>query len=304
MPTTPIHCQVRNTNVGYVGSFRCMASECEVLLETDSSELAHEVTEAVAHEAARIESKYSRYDAQSVIGKINASDTRAVSVDSETANLLDFANTLFELSDAAFDITTGSLGKLWNFNGSDQVPDAAAIADKMVLVGWNKAQWNKPRLTLPKGMAIDFGGIGKEYAVDKAFEIACSITNVALLINFGGDLRANKAPSKLGAWSVGMSISNASNVIGLTNGALATSGDANRYLLKNGRRYSHILDARTGHSVTDAPTSVTVSAPTCIEAGMLSTLASLQGANAGDFLKAQGVRYWITDGNGSNTSFA
>lgn len=299
MTSIPTNCQVRQSDLGHVGTFRCMASDCEVLIETQSFDLAHEVTHAVATEAKRIESKFSRYDSNSVIGRINTSKGNLTRVDGETANLIDFANTLYELSEAAFDITTGSLGKLWNFNGTDQVPDAESIANHMAMVGWHKASWNTPHLTLPVGMAIDFGGIGKEYAVDKAFEIASQIIDAAFLINFGGDLRANTAPSKLGTWSIGMNATknSASTVIGIKSGALATSGDANRFLLKNGRRYSHILDARTGSSVLNAPTSVTVSAPTCIEAGMLATLASLQGASANEFLQAQDVPYWITDRN-------
>ena len=80
--------------------------------------------------------------------------------------------------------------------------------------------------------------------------------------------------------------------IELERGALATSGDARRFLLKNGKRYGHILDPRTGWPVEGAPRSVTVAAPTCTQAGMLATLALLHGADAEVFLNAQGVRYW------------
>ena len=78
----------------------------------------------------------------------------------------------------------------------------------------------------------------------------------------------------------------------LRQGGLATSGDTKRFVLKNGKRYGHILDARTGWPVEDAPRTVTVAGDTCIEAGMLTTIAMLQGGEAGEFLEAQGVRYW------------
>ena len=81
----------------------------------------------------------------------------------------------------------------------------------------------------------------------------------------------------------------------LKNGALATSGDANRYLLKNGIRYSHILNPLTGSSVINAPRSITVSAESCIEAGLLSTLAMLQGDQAKAFLAQQQVNFWIQE---------
>ena len=84
-----------------------------------------------------------------------------------------------------------------------------------------------------------------------------------------------------------------SRTIGLRQGGLATSGDSRRFLLANGTRYSHILDARTGWPVPDAPRSVTVLGGTCTQAGAFSTLAILQGANARQFLIGQGVQFWI-----------
>jgi thiamine biosynthesis lipoprotein len=78
----------------------------------------------------------------------------------------------------------------------------------------------------------------------------------------------------------------------LSFGALATSGDARRFLVKNGRRYGHILDPRTGEPVNGSPRSVTVAAPTCIEAGMLATIAMLKGERAEQFLHEDGARAW------------
>jgi thiamine biosynthesis lipoprotein len=82
-------------------------------------------------------------------------------------------------------------------------------------------------------------------------------------------------------------------ILDLEHGALATSGDSRRYLLKDGVRYGHILDPRTGWPVPDAPRSVTVAASSCTEAGLLSTLALLNGARAREFLEEQGVRFWL-----------
>ena len=81
--------------------------------------------------------------------------------------------------------------------------------------------------------------------------------------------------------------------IRLEHGGLATSGDARRFLLKDGIRYSHILDPTTGWPVRDAPRSITVAADTCTQAGMLATLAMLNGPDAEHFLAAQAVRFWI-----------
>ena len=163
-------------------------------------------------------------------------------------------------------------------------------------MGFGKLQWKSPVLTLQPGMELDFGGIGKEYAVDCAYSLVAARWNIPFLINFGGDLRASRAPPS-GAWNVGVerpdSDHAAGTVLELELGALATSGDSHRYLLKNGTRYGHILDPRTGWPVPNSPRSVTVAASSCTEAGLLSTLALLRGAGAEAFLAELGTRYWL-----------
>jgi FAD:protein FMN transferase len=163
-------------------------------------------------------------------------------------------------------------------------------------VGFRKVRWQSPILFLPAGMELDFGGIGKEYAVDRAYDLLAARCRAPFLINFGGDLRANRPPPH-GSWQVGIERPDtdrtATMILELEHGALATSGDSRRYVFKNGVRYGHILDPRTGWPVSNSPRSVTVAASSCTEAGLLSTLALLQGARAGEFLDEQRVRYWI-----------
>lgn len=147
------------------------------------------------------------------------------------------------------------------------------------------------------GMEIDFGGIGKEYAVDRVAQQLREASGKSALVNFGGDLAVTRTPADRPGWRVGIeSVSEhgpaADKVIELRAGALATSGDARRFLLRDGNRYSHILDPRSGWPVKDAPRSVTVAADTCTQAGMLSTLAMLEGENAEAFLRAEEVRHW------------
>jgi FAD:protein FMN transferase len=117
------------------------------------------------------------------------------------------------------------------------------------MVGFPKLQWSSPHLKLPAGMEVDFGGVGKEYAVDRPYELLATRHSAPFLINFGG--------------------------------------------VRDGIRYGHILDPRTGWPVPSSPRSVTVAASSCTEAGLLSTLALLHGAGAERFLKDEGVRYWI-----------
>jgi thiamine biosynthesis lipoprotein len=147
-------------------------------------------------------------------------------------------------------------------------------------------------------MEIDLGGIGKEYAVDRAAARAAAAAGGAVLVNFGGDLLASGPRREGRPWVVGVEDPEAPGAgplggLELERGALATSGDARRFVLVGGRRLGHILDPRTGWPVAGAPRSVTVMAATCIEAGTLATLAVLSGPDAAHFLEQQGVQHWI-----------
>lgn len=278
--------------------FRAMASPCEIILDHDDFVVAAQQAEAAATEAQRIEHAFSRYRDDNIIHRINHAGGKPVTVDDETARLLDFSVMLYELSDGLFDITSGVLRRAWKFDGSDHVPDAATVAALMPLVGWHRVQWQNPVLTLPAGMEIDLGGIGKEYAVDRVFNLLAGLTDAALLVNFGGDLRARGPRRDGSAWQVGIetpdAAGTATETLALVNGALATSGDARRFLLKDGVRYSHILNPTTGWPVHGGPRSATLLATDCVQAGMLATLTLLAGPDADTFLREQdGIRYWL-----------
>jgi thiamine biosynthesis lipoprotein len=275
-----------------------MACPCEVLMEAVPEALAQRILEAVAECAWRIEQKFSRYRNDSIVHRINQSDGCAIAVDDETANLLDFAATLTQLSEGRFDITSGVLRKAWTFDGGNSVPSQEQIATLLAFVGWQKVEWSRPILKLRPGMQLDFGGIGKEYAVDAAVSLAESIApGLSCLVNFGGDVAARNARHDDQPWRVGIESSDrsgtATRVVQLLRGGLATSGDSRRFVFRDGHRYSHILDARTGWPVRKAPRSVTVAADTCTQAGTLTTLSMLQGEGAERLLKSSGMQYWL-----------
>jgi thiamine biosynthesis lipoprotein len=277
------------------GEFTAMGSPCQ-LLSRAGLPIAQRQLEAVAAEAWRIEAKFSRYLSGNIVDRINSAAGKTVEVDEETANLLDFSATLHSLSGGLFDITSGVLREAWIFDGSDRVPRESAVRRAMRRVGWHRVSWDRPHLTMARDMQIDFGGVAKEYAVDKAVALAAALDDAPCKVNFGGDLAAAGAEGSE-TWMVGIeSLHPGAGApfrrVRLTRGALATSGDARRYLLKDGVRFGHILDPRTGWPVAGAPASVTVAADTCTIAGMLSTLAMLEGAGAERFLEGQGVRYW------------
>lgn len=272
-----------------------MGSPCELVCETTVRKDALETTRLVANEAWRIEDKFSRYLAGNIVDRINAAAGATVEVDDETAALIDFSVTLYELSEHRFDITSGALRRVWRFDGSDRIPEQKDVQDALRWVGWHQVDWRRPALQMPSGMEIDLGGIAKEYAVDRCAAMIRTQGRSPSLVNFGGDLATSESSQKRAAWKVaveGDTPDRPAHLIDLKYGALATSGDARRFLEKDGVRYSHILDPTTGWPVPDAPRSITIAADTCIQAGMISTLAMLRGSDAGTFLDAQDLKYW------------
>ncbi len=287
----------------WIGRFKAMASPCEILLEVKKKTEARQLVQLAAEEASRIEHKFSRYRTDNIIYRINHARGEPIDVDAETVSLLDYAHQCYALSNGMFDVTSGVLREVWHFDGSDQLPTAEAVKALLSRIGWERVSWQPPTISLPPGMEIDLGGIGKEYAVDRTARLLQQLTDASLLINYGGDLVVTTARRDGSGWLVGVedpqhTVSSPGNKTTtqtqyeLLRGGIATSGDARRYLLKDGIRYSHILDPRTGWPVQGAPHSVTVAAGTCTEAGILSTLAMLHGAQAEGFLQQQAVTYW------------
>lgn len=277
----------------YVVQFSAMASPCEFLIESSDAALVETLAKMGVDEVTRIEHKFSRYVKDNLCYKINNANGEKIEIDDEYFKLLSYANTCYELSDGMFDITSGVLRRVWKFDGSDHIPTQKSIDAVMPLIGWHHVVFDQQSIQMLPDMEIDFGGIGKEYAVSVVAEkFRYHAPEVSALINLGGDIQITHARLDHQCWNVG--IENSEQAIALTEGALATSGDANRYLLKNGKRYSHILNPKTGWPVPNAPASVTVYSPLCVQAGSLATLSLLQGRQAEAFLKEQDVQYWCT----------
>ena len=159
-----------------------------MLVDTSRGQQAQAAASAVAACAWHLEQKFSRYRSDNIVARINSAAGQPVEVDEETARLLDFAEMAWRLSDGKFDITSGVLRRAWQFDGKSRPPDSAQVRELMPLVGWSRLRWQRPLITLAPGMEIDFGGIGKEYAVDQALAAAAQVTSEPVLVNFGGDL--------------------------------------------------------------------------------------------------------------------
>lgn len=289
---------VLEQKTGHVcGRFNAMASPCELLIETNDLLVAQQLTTLAYQETKRIEQKFSRYVTDNIVYQINSAHGQPVIIDEETFKLLSFADTCFQISDGMFDITSGVLRKAWRFDGSDKLPHADEVKKLMPYIGWRNVTFDQQQITMPKGFELDFGGIGKEYAVDKVSQICLQTQpDISVLVNFGGDLQITRPRANQRPWIIGIESplrqNQAAKTLSLHHGGMATSGDSRRYLLKNGERYSHILNPLSGYPVKNAPRSVTVIAEHCIQAGLLATLALLQGEQAESFLKQQQVQHW------------
>ena len=275
----------------WVARYEAMAGPCEIHISCLYKSEAKDLASLAYLETKRIEQKYSRYRDDNIIHSINTSNGISVNIDEETFRLLNYADQCYEISEGMFDITSGVLRKAWKFDGQEAKPDQKLINDLLKRVGWDKAELSTGSFILKQDMEIDLGGIGKEYAVDKVAQQVFEAGGYPLMVNFGGDIRVITPSTHATKWTVGIEDPSLENTplghIQITNGAITTSGDSKRFCTYKGKRLGHILNPKTGWPVNQAPQSVTVIGSNCLEAGLVSTLAILNGKDAEEFLEAQ-----------------
>lgn len=285
--------------------FTAMGSDCNLYLYSTDASHAEETAQAAAAEVIRIEQRYSRYSTDSVLSEINRAAQRGESatLDEETALLTDYAFVCHQKSGGLFDITSGVLRKAWDFSSDtlDTLPAQSAIDALLPKVGMGKIAWEPPRLTFTvSGMELDFGGIGKEYASDRAAEVCVARGITGGLVNLGGDITIiGPHPGPL-PWVIDITDPHRPEAhlgnVELFGGALASSGDYERCIVIHGKRYSHIINPVTGWPVRGLA-AVSVIADRCIAAGSLCTIAMLKGAEGIQWLaQTANVPYlWVDD---------
>lgn len=268
--------------------FNAMGTVCQVDFEARSVAAAREFQAWTLAWVTRFEQRFSRFRPDSLVARINAeAGGDWVPIDSETESLLALCDTFHRTTRGAFDPAVLPLLDLWDYRVRDARPPAAdAVARAMECCGWDKVQRRagQVRLTRP-GMGLDLGGIGKEYAVDCVMQEGIRRGMGSMLVNFGHDLRVRGQAPEGGAWRIGLEDPSDPgrcwDGLALRDRAVTTSGDYLRHFESEGRRYGHILDPRTGWPVSNGCQAVTVVAPTCTEAGLLSTAAFILGAGEG-----------------------
>jgi thiamine biosynthesis lipoprotein len=266
-----------------------MGSPCEIRLHGETPETNERLADRLHAEIVRLEGKYTRFRDDSLTAAINrtAGDPEGIVVDAETAALLDYAETAWRESGGLFDLTAGVLRRCWDFS-SGRLPSQAEVAAVLECVGWQHVRWERPHLVLERpGMQLDFGGVVKEYAADRAAEVAMLLGAEGGLVDLGGDIRVIGPQPGGRPWRIGIrdprAPAQAMASVSLLEGAITTSGDYERFMIVDGVRYSHLLDPRTGWPVRGL-CSATVVAPKCVIAGSATTIAMLQGEAGGAWL--------------------
>lgn len=269
--------------------FQALGTACSVLFSTADRAIAVRFADAAVVWVGCFEGKYSRFLDTSLLSEINRNAGVAwVQVDAEMEHVFALCDDLNFMTYGQLDPSGLPLISLWDYRRKrSELPSESEIAAAKELVGWQKVQRRSGEVFLPeKGMCLDFGGFGKEYAVDKVAGLAVSHGISDCLVDFGQDIHVLGTPPDSPAWHIGLEDparpgSTWTGLALMRGGGVATSGDYHRNFVYEGNRYGHIIDLATGYPVTNGLQAVSVVAPSCLEAGVLSTAAFVAGAEKG-----------------------
>ncbi|MBW8883521.1 MAG: FAD:protein FMN transferase [Planctomycetia bacterium] len=270
-----------------------MAVDFEIVLHASDAKMADEALTKAMQRIAELDKRLSDYDLESELSKLSAttanrddhsSPASPVKLSDDLWHVLLTSQDISRAGDGAFDVTIGPLTKLWRrARRWKELPDAEVIAAARAGVGFQFVQLDPVARTaqlLKPNMRLDLGGIAKGYAADEAVKavVRCGISRV--LVRASGDIAAADPPPGERGWRVGIAPLNPDDsptrFIEIANCGISTSGDARQHLVVNGRRYSHIIDPRTGQPVSGR-SSVTIIAPRATLADAIATAASVVG---------------------------
>jgi thiamine biosynthesis lipoprotein len=270
----------------YIESRPAMGTSVEIFLYAETRSRAAELFEAAFQEISRVEEALSTYRSTSEISRINAGAAQGpVVTDPEVFGLVSTALEYSRRTGGAFDVTVGPLVKAWGFfRGDGQYPSTDVLSEARAKVGWRHVAVDSAQRSirfLTPGLELDMGGIGKGFALDCAARILRRNGAGRALLSAGqSSYVAIGAPPDTPGWPINIPSpadpKRALSTIQLRDQSLSTSGSSQQYFEMNGRRYSHIIDPRTGEPVTGMA-QVTVIAPTATDSDALSTALFVEG---------------------------
>jgi thiamine biosynthesis lipoprotein len=261
-----------------------MGTRCYVELWADDPDKGNEAIDAVMAELRRIDNLMSHYKPESELSQINEyGNERPVQVDKELFDLIKLSTHFSQITEGAFDITYASVGYLYNYPKHIR-PSEEQIKQALPAVNWRNMLLDEEHHTVRfehPGMRIDLGGIGKGYAVDRGIDVLKARGVTHALVTAGGDSRI--IGDRFGRpWLVAIRHPDNPNKvvtrIPLSDSAVSTSGDYERFFDENGVRYHHIIDPRTGHSASKVR-SATILGPTATQTDGMSKTAFVLGAD-------------------------
>ena len=268
----------------YTYSMQKMGSPFNLVIYADTKQIADSAAQESFKLVDSINIVCSDYDSSAELYKLQfAAVGKPIKVSSMLMELLCTSSQAYKDADGSFDITVGPLSRLWrNARKSQIFPTATAINEARKCIGFNKVQLDSSAQTITfllPNMQLDMGAIAKGYAADKVLALLKSFGITNALVDAGGDMVAFGMPPQKKGWTIGINVPGQQEKLlerklVLTNKAVATSGDAFQYMLHEGKKYAHIIDARTGYGVT-FQRNVTVVAPTATTADWLATACSI-----------------------------
>jgi len=285
-----------------------------ITIASSSKRQAKEVVDAGFAEIKRLEGLLNFFSPDSEITAINrSSGYKPVRVSKETLNIIKKAVRISEHTEGAFDPTVAPLMRLWGFSDeiiSGAIPEAQEIKNILPLVDYRRIKINDSTSEIfleKKGMELDLGGIAKGYAADKAIEVIKSKGIKSALVAIGGDIRGYGLKPDKKPWRVGIQNPRPESGVGdkedifatfyLEDSAISTSGDYQRFFIKEGVRYHHILDPKTGFPAGEVM-SVSVIASEGYMADAISTGVFVLGSEKGiKLLESLGLSGIIVDAN-------
>jgi len=292
----------------YRQSMKLMGNRFEITVVADDEIWAGQMIDAAVSEIQRIEALLTTFNNNSDTNRINEQAGIApVPVSREVWQLVQRSLRISSLTQGAFDITYGSVDKrLWNFDKTMKALPDAAVAKKMVrLINYRNVVVNEQEGTVflkEKGMRIGFGGIGKGYAAEKAREMLQQMGVKSGIVNASGDLTAWGLQPDGKPWTVGIAHPDMAGLpfsyLNISDMAIATSGNYEKYIVVNGKKYSHTIDPRTGLPVTGIK-SVSIICANAEMADAMATPVTIMGIEAGLFMinQLKGIGCIIIDDN-------
>ena len=269
---------------------KLMGNRFEITVVAENENWANEKIELAIAEIRRIEKVFTTFDENSQTNLINKNaGICSVKVDSEVLGLIQRSLAISELTDGAFDITYGSLDKtLWNFDTKmKSLPDTNTAQSMVRLINFRNVIVDIEKCTVmlkEKGMRIGFGGIGKGYAAEMAKALLMKEGVKSGIVNASGDLVTWGVQPNEKPWTVG--IANPDNAktpfsfLEISNMAVATSGNYEKFIELNGKKYSHTINPKTGLPVTGIK-SVTIICPYAEMADAMATPVTIMGVKVG-----------------------